>query len=813
MHTVKGEWLLKNASANQSVLHISIDSRKVAPIHHTLFFAIKGRNHDAHLHISQLYQLGYRMFVIESPIDTSPFIEASFYLVSSSIDALQTLASVHRSAFEIPIVAITGSNAKTIVKDWLAHCLSSKYKIVKSPRSYNSQIGVPLSVWQLNDWHEWGVFEAGISKMNEMKNLQKILQPTYGIFTNIGSAHAEGFDSIDTKVKEKLKLFHKVSKLFLCKDHELIVKYALEENIPIYTWSSKDNKADVFFTLQSVNNHTLITYVHQLSKEGQLKVLFTDAASLENIMHCITVLLDLNFSTSEIQECLLTLPPIEMRLEVKEAKHNCYVVDDTYNNDLAGLRTALDFLSHLKQRKKKYLILSDVLESGLTKENLNLQVASLLQGHDLFGVYTVGENHSALLNQQLQDYRHFENLSLLKSFLNQHPIQDAVILIKGARSFGFETLVNELQLKSHETRLEINLNALVHNFNFYKSCLQPHVKVMAMVKAFSYGSGSFEVAQLLQYHGVDYLAVAYVDEGIRLRKVGIHIPIMVMNSNVSQFDSMIQHQLEPEVYRMDQLQEWIRIANSLQQTLHIHLKWDTGMHRLGFAPIELDEVIDQLINQKYIKVVSCFTHLAAADEAQFDDFTQNQLTVFDNISKTLKEKLSNDILFHAANSAAIVRCPQAHYNMVRLGIGLYGVDSSNLTQASLQHISTFKTHISQIHLLRPTETVGYSRKGKLSKPLTKIAVIEVGYADGYDRRLSNGVGEVLINGVRCPVVGNVCMDMTMVDITATEANIGDEVVLFGDDLTVTEMAMKMNTIPYEVLTGIGERVKRIYYSN
>lgn len=812
VHTVEGEWLQQLGSANQDVLHLSIDSRKVSPINNTLFFAIKGRNHDAHLHIEKLYAQGYRMFVVEASIDVQRYSEASFYKVSSSVKALQEIATLHRNSFDIPILAITGSNAKTIVKDWLSQCLSSKYNVVKSPRSYNSQIGVPLSVWQINKWHNWGVFEAGISKTNEMSALQGIIQPTYGIFTNIGSAHAEGFDSIEQKVQEKMVLFKNVHTLFLCKDHELIYNQALINKIPVKSWSLIDKSADLYFKINSTLNTTSIEFDYNNSS-WKLNVSFTDQASIENVLHCISVMVHINFSAVEIQNVISNLLPIEMRLEVKEAKNNCYLIDDSYNNDIAGLRTALDFLSHLKQRSKKYLILSDVLESGLSIELLNQNVASLLENQSLEGIYTVG-NNGALI-QLLNNFKakHFATLDQLKAQLVKEPIQDALILIKGARTFGLESLVEELQLKSHETRLEINLDALVHNFNFYKSCLKPNVKVMAMVKAFSYGSGSFEVAQLLQYHGVDYLAVAYVDEGVRLRKVGIQVPIMVMNPNVSQFERMVQHKLEPEVYRRDQLEEWIRIANYMKQHISIHLKWDTGMHRLGLHPNQVNEIIGLIKDQKFVKVVSSFTHLAAADEKQFDDFTEKQLNVFTEISQTLKSQLSNPILFHAANSAAIVRLPNAHFDMVRLGIGLYGVDSSNTQQEALQQISTFKTHISQIHELNNSETVGYSRKGKLTKPLTKIAVIEVGYADGYDRRLSNGVGVVNVNGVLCPVVGNVCMDMTMIDVTDTEAQIGDEVILFGNNPTVSDVAIKMNTIPYELLTGIGERVKRVYYSS
>ncbi|HSY62780.1 MAG TPA: bifunctional UDP-N-acetylmuramoyl-tripeptide:D-alanyl-D-alanine ligase/alanine racemase, partial [Cytophaga sp.] len=545
---------------------------------------------------------------------------------------------------------------------------------------------------------------------------------------------------------------------------------------------------------------------------GVLTVPFVDEASLENALHISTTLLYIGYSINEISRKLSQLRPVEMRLELKEATNGCYVIDDSYNNDLAGLSIALDFLDHVKQTDKKTLILSDVLESGLQSDALYKEVATYVRAAKLDKVIVIGESIAALKKSYDKNIFHFRTTEDFIKHLKDFSFEKEVILVKGARVYQFEKIVSLLQYKIHETVLEINLDALVHNLNVYRGRLKANTKIMCMVKAFSYGSGGFEIAQLLQYHGVNYLAVAYADEGARLRENGITLPIMVMNPTLNSFDTLIQYELEPEIYEQNLLNQIIDYAYAKQQQIRIHIKLDTGMKRLGFEKKDINNVVQRLKeSDQYVKVLSVFTHLAASDAAEHDAFTNQQLAIFDSMTEKLHATLGYSFLKHATNSSGIMRFPKAHYDMVRLGIGLYGVESAGMYQNELQPISTFKTHISQIKEITADETVGYSRKGKVTQ-VSKIATIAVGYADGYDRRYSNGVGVVLVNGTRCPIIGNVCMDMCMVDITHTHAEQGDEVILFGENPSVTELANKINTIPYEVLTSVGERVKRIFYS-
>jgi alanine racemase len=793
------------------IKQLLIDSRKLMAPTGAVFFAIDGKHHDGHNHIDELYKKGVHIFVIEKEIRTDFFPEATFICVTSSVTALQKCAAFKRAQFNIPVIGITGSNAKTIIKEWLSQVLSIDYSVVKSPRSYNSQVGVPLSVWAINERHQLGIFEAGISTINEMQALQKIIQPTIGIFTNIGSAHDEGFQSRSEKIREKLALYKTSEVLIYCKDHKEIQQGIIELNINTYAWSLKE-AANVQYTI--IEKESFQTKVSVKTKEtsGSIIIPFIDEASIENALHVATTLLYLGYSVQEVSRKLSLLHPVEMRLELKEASNGCYVIDDSYNNDLAGLAIALDFLEHVKQSTKKTIILSDLLESGLSTDTLYKEVALNLKAARLDKVIAIGSSITELKKWYTGEIHFFSTTQdFIKDIKNLY-FQKEVILIKGARVFQFEKIVSQLQYKIHETVLEINLDALVHNLNVYRSRLRPGTKIMCMVKAFSYGSGGFEIAQLLQYHGVDYLAVAYADEGARLRENGITLPIMVMNPTLNGFDTMLRYQLEPEIYEPNLLQQVIEYAIARQKTIGIHVKIDTGMKRLGFEKKDIDFVSKLLKeNKQHIQVLSAFTHLAASDAAEHDGFTQQQLNLFDQITDALKINVAYSFLKHAANSSGIMRFPKAHYDMVRLGIGLYGVESAGLYQSELQPISTFKTHISQIKEIAAGETVGYSRKGKVLQP-SRIATIAVGYADGYDRRFSNGTGEVLINGVRCPIIGNVCMDMCMVDVTYAQASAGDEVVLFGENPSVSELAARINTIAYEVLTGVGERVKRIFYS-
>lgn len=808
--SIVGGDVLQSEHSDKIIKQLIIDSRKLMAPTGAVFFAIDGKHHDGHQHIEDLYKKGVRIFIVEKSIPVHSFPEATVIRVQSSIAALQACASYRRNQFQIPIVAITGSNAKTIVKEWLSQVLSTEYSIVKSPRSYNSQIGVPLSVWAINERHTIGIFEAGISTVNEMQALQKIIQPTIGIFTNIGSAHDEGFQSRQEKIREKLKLFSACETLIYCSDHKDVHDEIRAAKLPTFNWSLNES---AYAEYKIAKKDSVQTHIDVRVKElhGSFYLPFVDEASIENALHIATTLFYLGYSIQEVSRKLSALQPVEMRLELKEANNGCYIIDDSYNNDLAGLTIALDFLEHVKQSEIKTIILSDVLESGLDLATLYKEAASSLTAAKVHKVIAIGKEIQELKKWYSGAADYYDTTEDFLKSLKKHHFEKEIILIKGARVFQFEKIVSRLQHKVHETVLEINLDALIHNLNVYRSRLKPSTKIMCMVKAFSYGSGGFEIAQLLQYHGVDYLAVAYADEGARLRENGIALPIMVMNPTLSSFDTILRYELEPEIYEPVLLQQIIEYATAKQKQIGIHVKVDTGMKRLGFEKKDIEVVAQHLQANSNVKVVSVFTHLAASDGAEHDAFTKHQLASFDEITNTLSKALDYSFLKHAANSSGIMRFPDAHYNMVRLGIGLYGVESAGLYQNELQAISVFKTHISQIKEITTEESVGYSRRGRVTKP-SKIATIAVGYADGYSRRFGNGVGEVLVNGVRCPIIGNVCMDMSMVDVTKAHANQGDEVILFGENLSVSELASKIGTIPYEILTSVGERVKRIFYS-
>jgi Alr-MurF fusion protein len=792
------------------VLHLLTDSRKLSQAAGTLFFAIKGHHNDGHLYLDQLYQLGVRQFVVEQAAGMAErYPEANILQVPSSLDALQAVAAWHRAQFRIPVLGITGSNAKTIVKEWLAQLLSPEEMVVKSPRSYNSQLGVPLSVWQLDEHHTFGIFEAGISQPGEMHKLQHIIQPTLGLFTNIGSAHDQGFADRRQKVAEKLQLFSEVELLFYCRDHELVHEAVEAQGIPAFAWSRKQ-AADLQLTASTVSGHkTIVSYTW----EGELHSLaipFTDEASVENALHCLAVLLQRNIDLAEIQDRFDRLQPVAMRLEMKEAINDCYLIDDTYNNDLAGLSIALDLLASQAKRGRRTLILSDLLESGMAEEKLYSEVAALTQAHGverLIGIGTTIGQHAAKFSGQGTFFP--DTAAFLQQFRPEQ-FRNELILVKGARVFGFEKIVHAFQQKVHGTVLEVNLDALVHNLNYYRSRLEAGTKLMVMVKAFAYGSGSFEVANLLQFHRVDYLAVAYADEGVSLREHGITLPIMVMNPSQDSFGKLQQYSLEPEIYSLELLRDFLATAHP-GTAYKIHLKLDTGMHRLGFTAEDFGALFSLLQQHPQVRVVSAFSHLAGADEALHDDFSRMQLQNFVALAAEIEKGLGYPVIKHVLNSAGIVRFPEHQLDMVRLGIGVYGVEATGSQQEALQPVSTLKTTVSQVKHIRQGETVGYSRKGIADTDKT-IATIAIGYADGYDRRFSNGVGEVLIRGQRCPIIGNVCMDMCMVDVTGIPVQAGDEVLVFGPQLTLVDLARRIGTIPYELLTNVSPRVKRIFFS-
>lgn len=797
-----GGRLLQMVSERQ-VKTLLIDSRKSVVADGSVFFAIKGIRHDGHAHLHELYHLGIRQFVVEQAIDVHLYTEANILLVDSSIDAIQKIAAHHRSTFSIPIIGITGSNGKTVIKEWLYQLLSNDQNIVKNPGSYNSQVGVPLSVWQLQSHHQLGIFEAGISQRSEMEKLAAIIQPTIGIFTNIGTAHDEGFLNRQEKINEKSKLFKNVKVLIYCADHAEIDRAIKGQNIPSISWGMSSTATIRF---QETEGGVHVNY-QNLSFE--LKWPFRDKASIENASHCVAVMLYLGYSPTIVQERLLTLQSVAMRLELKQGINHCQLIDDTYNNDLAGLRISLDFLAS-QQKKKKTLILSDVLQSGLPDEVLVKSIYELVKqvhitrfigiGRLLYGHQSVFSGLNAMFYQSTAD---FLKSNTWEDFDNE------LVLVKGARVFRFEQIVQLLQRKIHGTVMEIDLNKMVHNLNFFKSRLQPKVKLMAMVKAFAYGSGSEEVANLLQYHQVDYLGVAYSDEGVELRKNNIALPIMVMNPAEENFQSLLSYGLEPVVYNLKMLQALVRFVENSPVTIHIEV--DTGMHRLGFDESELPEIVSLLKDKPTIKIASVFSHLAGADEAVHDGFSAEQFSRYQYFYQTLSQSLLAKPLRHILNSPGILRLPDFQMDMVRLGIGLYGVNPTDDKFDQLQPVATLKTIISQIKKIKKGETIGYGRKGVAEKDL-QLATIAIGYADGFSRGFSKGKGVVLIKGKRARVVGNVCMDMTMVDVTDIDAHEGDEVIIFGEDLPIHEVAERLGTIPYEILTNTSERVKRVFFT-
>jgi alanine racemase len=798
---------------NTPVEHLLIDSRKPAAPAGTVFFAIRGERHDGHRFIGELYGKGIRQFVVEDgeAVSSGALPGANILLVESTVAALQAVAAHHRQQLHIPVIGITGSNGKTIVKEWLATMLEGHFRVVKSPKSYNSQVGVPLSVWEMNPTHTLGLFEAGISRPGEMENLARVIQPTVGIFTNIGPAHDEGFADRVQKIREKALLFTGCETVICCRDHGVVYE-TLRKTIPagvsFFTWSWQgDTPVSLLGTTKRGRESSLD--VRFSGRVFSLITPFTDEASLENVMHAVTVLLHLGLSPEVIVPCVAMLQPLSMRLEWKEGVDGCSLVDDSYSNDLAGLSIALDFLSGQGIRKPKTLILSDVLESGLPEPELYGRIGRLLRNKGIGRLVGVGEVISR--NRHLFDAGAVFFPST-EALLGAMPaFRDELILVKGARPFRFERIVGRLQRKTHGTVLAINLDALAHNLNYFRRKLRPQTKVMAMVKAFAYGSGGAEIAGVLQFHRVDYLAVAYADEGAALREKGITLPIMVMNPSAESFGQMLGAGLEPEIYSFKILDELLEFLRGTDRTAAIHLKLETGMNRLGFAAEDLPHLAQVLLDNPQLRVAALFSHLAASDDLQWQDFTHGQIRLFREMSGRLIDALGYQPIRHILNSAGVAHFTDAQFDMIRLGIGLYGVGANPAEQAQLETVGTLKTTISQIKHLSPGQTVGYSRRGKIERD-SAIATLAIGYADGFDRRLGNGNSRVWLNGYFAPTIGSVCMDMTMVDITGIPAQEGDEVVVFGAALPVTELARQCGTIPYEIMTGISDRVKRVFYS-
>ncbi len=798
-----------------TIEHLLIDSRKISSPATSLFFALKGPRRDGHQFIPELYKKGVRNFVVTDNAFANTFTEANFIFADDTLQALQQLAAYHRSQFNIPVIGITGSNVKTIVKEWLYQLLHEDYKIVRSPKSYNSQVGVPLSVWQMNEQHELGIFEAGISEQGEMFRLEKMIRPTIGILTNIGEAHSEGFNDPEHKFREKLVLF-KNCKTVIGRETDFAEQdefvELLNEDLKVMTWGLSEKNEFVLRDIEKQRDTTKITLVyHEANLE--ITIPFTDDAACENAITCCCVMLHLGISSDVISERMKLLHPVNMRLELKKGINHCSIINDSYCADLSSLEIALNFLDQQSPGTKKTVILSDFLQSALPDDELYLQILDSLKKHHITRLICIGERISANMQQanELQIELYPSTGNFIKQFRSSQ-FKEETILIKGARLFAFEDIVQLLEQKVHQTVLEINLNAIAHNLKEYQKLLNPATKVMAMVKAFAYGSGGAEIAGILQYHKVDYLGVAYADEGVELRRAGISLPIMVMNPEENAFESIIEHNLEPEIYSFELLHSFDKFLQQegLQQ-YPVHIEIETGMNRLGFSTEETEKLSAYLLSTSSFKIQTVFSHLAASEEDAQDDFTMQQFKKFNEAATILQNKIGYDFLKHIANSAAIIRHPQLQMDVVRLGIGLYGVDSVHSQKLNLQTVATLKSTVAQIKHLKKGESVSYNRQTIMNQD-SIIATVRIGYADGYPRRLGNGIGKIWIKGKLAPVVGVVCMDMIMVDITNMDDVLeGDDVIIFGSQLPVQQIAQWANTVPYEIMTGISQRVKRIYF--
>lgn len=797
-----GQWL--SFVRDYPLEKLITDTRHLPESSGAVFIAIDGANHDGHDYIQQAYTAGVRTFIVERKITFQKWPEANFWLASSSIATLQHLAAFKRDQFAVEVVGITGSNGKTIVKEWLSSILQGERRVVKSPKSYNSQIGVPLSVWPMNNCHEMGIFEAGISRPGEMNALERVIKPTIGVLTNIGSAHDAGFNSRKDKLQEKIKLFKNSKAIIYCADSPMVdeeIKRAYC-NRELLAWSTLGS-SDIHLDYKD-NTISLTGALGQYSFTSP----FSDKSSLENLSHIIVLLRYLGFDFSFIQQGVFSLKQVKMRLELKEGLHQTYLIDDSYNNDLSGLRVALSFLAQQKQYQKKTLILAPIEQASEPDADLYLQVAKLLFEFGVNRLIGIGSLIADHLNDIPMEKVFYTDLEAY--FRKKPEFAQEVVLVKGARNYHLEKIVADLQQKRHDTLLEINLEALVHNLNVYRQRIKPETKLMVMVKAMAYGSGIREIAQVLQHQKVDYLGVAYTDEGVELRKNGITLPIMVINPSADSFELIDEYRLEPEIYDLKQLEEYIQHFNKSESRPPIHLKLETGMHRLGILADQLDDLV-RLLSENAIPVAGILTHLAGAEDPQHDSYSHTQVEKFLSGYRQIASAISKKPLQHVVNSPGLLRFPEYHFDMVRLGIGIYGFDSSDQIQELLRVVGTLKTFVSRIETIEKGESIGYGRVWTAPRS-TRVATIPIGYADGYRRLYSNGRGKVNINGMLAPVIGNICMDMCMIDVSEVECGVGDEVIIFGQNPTIQDLAEWADTIPYEILTNVSSRVRRTYVS-
>ncbi|MEO7445832.1 MAG: bifunctional UDP-N-acetylmuramoyl-tripeptide:D-alanyl-D-alanine ligase/alanine racemase [Ferruginibacter sp.] len=802
----------------RDVQFILTDSRKLILPGSTVFFAFNSAHKNAHQFLEALYQNGVRNFIVKEGETLPEMPEANIIVVQDVLTALQVVTGFHRHQFQYPVIAITGSNGKTIVKEWLYILLQDDFQIIRSPRSYNSQVGVPLSLWQMEEQHNLALIEAGISHAGEMQALQKIIDPDIGLITFMGVAHAEGFENFEEKIREKLQLFTHAKVLIYCKDEILLHKNVQDfqkktnPGLKLFSWSGQED-ADLRVSVHADKAGKSRLEIFTAGEKFEIIIPFTDKASIHNALTCCALLIFLGIKPENISEKMQRLRAVEMRLDLKQGIHHCAVVNDSYSADINSLNIALDFMFQLPGSGRHTLILSDLLEAGMSDDALYHKISRLLSTRKFFRFIGVGHN--------MKMYSHLFNFAPNTSFytstdelvadLPHIGFNDEIILLKGARSFAFEKISHRLEEKVHETQLEIDLNGLRHNFLLYRKLLPSGVKIMAMVKALSYGSGSFEVASVLQHTGADYLGVAYADEGVDLRKAGIHLPIMVMNTEIGAFDSILNADLQPEIYSLYMLEAFSKYLDSQGiQHYPVHIKLDTGMHRLGFQEADIPQMLSTISHSSFIRIISVFSHLIASDDQSQDKRTADQYKLFSHMADRIEEATGYEVMRHIANTTAIHRHAEMQEDMVRLGIGLYGINADAQMQGRLQNVTTLKTTVSQVKKARKGETVGYGGKLVLEREYT-IAVVRIGYADGYPRTLGNGKGSMWVKGKLAPVIGNVCMDMTMLDVTGLDVNEEDEVIVFGADLPVADLASWAGTIPYEILTNISERVKRVYF--
>ena len=807
---------LVGADTQLKIADLLIDSRHLIDARQALFFALKSHRNDGHKYIEELYEKGVRAFVVTRlPEPACP--NATFVVVADTLKALQTLAAHHRQRFDIPVIGITGSNGKTIVKEWLYQMLSPDHNIVRSPKSYNSQVGVPLSVWQMNDADDLAIFEAGISEPEEMMPLQDVIRPTIGVFTNIGQAHDENFINRAQKAGEKLNLFTKAESLVYCMDYseiqQVVIRSGLASKVRLFTWSRKFTEATLFVSSVEMGERSTRVQCQYQGDSLSFTIPFIDAASVENGLHCIAVGLLMQMKPEVIAERLMSLTTIAMRLEIKAGMNNCTIVNDYYNSDINSLSIALDVMRQQHQHKRNVVILSDILQSGRNEMDLYTEVGQLLKNKGVDLLIGIGEGISRQANKFEMESCFFPNVA---DFLAHYPFSkfnNQTILLKGARAFEFEQIGMELQEKAHETVLEINFNHLVGNLNHFRSKIKPETKLMVMVKAFGYGSGNLEVSNVLQFHNVDYLTVAFADEGVELRRAGINLPIMVMSPEVNSYDNIIKYHLEPEVFSFRNLEFIERAIENLAlpeaHPLNVHIKLDTGMHRLGFSNSELPELIRRIKANPMLHVKSVFSHLATADNPAEDEFTLSQIHNFEEGSRMIVEAFPH-VLRHILNTAGITRFPQYQFDMVRLGIGLYGVPTCEADKGVLQPVVALKTTINQIKDIPAGDSIGYNRHGRAEKDM-RIGIIPIGYADGLARLLGNGNGTFYVNDKPVKTVGDICMDMCMIDLTNIDASEGDTVVIFDAEHDINAIAKACQTIPYEIMTRVSQRVKRVYY--